>query len=333
MKGAWIIIANIEAKDGQAPEWILLFKEGWNEIEGEGKFLVDRQAYDIVAKNVSRRGNDVVFDYEHQTLKDVKAPASGWLKELRYDDKIGFMAKIDWTEEAAEYIAKNEYRYFSPVFFVSKSNKRVVDVHSVALTNTPKINHLHPLLAKLGANLQEEKDMDFLKKIIAKLGLAEDASEEKVMEAVVVLLDKEPVIKEKEVIAKDVLAALDLKDGDDTSVVVASIHALKQSEKGVVSKDEFDKLQARLQKRDADEIVAKALATGKITPDQIPWASEYAGRDLKGFEVFVTKAPVVMPLHKLPSHKDEVDANVLDEATQTVAKMMDVSAEDIKKYG
>ena len=330
MKGASIIIANIEAKDGKAPEWVLLFKEGWNEIERQGKFLVDRQAYEVLAKYVYQRGNDIVFDYEHQTLKDIKAPAAGWLKELRYDDGVGIMARMEWTDEAAQYITKKEYRYFSPVFFIRKTDKRVISMHSVALTNAPLINHLTPLLAKLGATLEEENDMEFLKKIIAKLGLADDASEDAVIEAVAKLKDKPP--ETKEVIAKDVLDALDLKEESDTSVVVASIHALKQTEKGMVSQVEFEALQKKLVAKDADEIVAKAIAEGKITPDQKEWAGEYAVRDLEGFKTFVAKAPVVIPLKKLPGKEPEADQANIDEATKTVAKMMDVSVEDIKKY-
>jgi phage I-like protein len=331
MKGAWVIIANIEAKDGKAPEWVLLFKEGWNELDGEGKFLVDQKAYDAVAKDITGRGNDIVFDYEHQTLEGTKAPAAGWIKEIRYNDGVGIMARMEWTDEAAAYIVKKEYRYFSPVFAVRKSDKRVTALHSVALTNVPKTNHLTPLLAKLGATLEEENDMDFLKKIIAKLGLADDASEDAVIEAVAKLKDKPP--ETKEVIAKDVLDALDLKEESDASVVVASIHALKQAEKGMVSQAEFDKLQKKLVKKDADEIVAKAIVEGKITPDQKEWATKYAENDLDGFKLFVTKAPVVIPLKKLPGKETEVDQANIDEATKTVAKMMDVSVEDIKKFG
>jgi len=331
MKGRFYIIANIEAKDGKSPEWFLLFKEGWNELDGEGKFFVDRQAYDVMAKNIAGRGNDIVFDYEHQTVQDVKAPASGWIKEIRYDDGVGIMARVEWTEEAGEYIEKNEYRYFSPVFYVREADKRVIDLHSVALTNVPKTNHLTPLLAKLGANLQEETDMDFLKELIAKLGMADDAKEEDVVAEVAKQKDKKP--ETKEVVAKDVLDALDLKDESDTSVVVASIHALKQTEKGMVSQADFAKLQKKLSQRDATEIVAKATAEGKITPDQRDWASEYAERDLDGFKLFVAKAPVVIPLKKLDGKQTEVDQTNLDEATKTVAKMMDVSVEDIKKFG
>lgn len=331
-QNAIAIIAAIDTADGQAPEWVLMFKEGWNEVEGVGEFLVDRKAFDTLSAKLLRRGNDIVIDYEHQTIEGTKAPAAGWWKEIRYEDGRGIVARVDWTDEAAKYIVKQEYRYFSPVFYVRKSDKRVVEVHSVALTNAPKINHLTPLLAKLGENYgKKEEDMkEFLKKLAAKLGLAEDTGEDDVLAEVAKLKDKPP--ETKEVVAKEVLEALELNDGD-TSVVVASIHALRQTTKGVVSREEFAKLQTDLKKRDAEEVVAKAQAKGKITPDQKDWAKDYAERDLEGFKTFIAKAPVVIPVDKLPDTKLVADAGAIDEATKTVAKMMDVSEEDIKKYG
>lgn len=332
------IIAAIETIDGKLPEWFTFFKEGWNELEGEGKFFVDRQSCEAVAGYFNRRGNDIVIDYEHQTVEGGKAPAAGWIKELRYTDGVGIEARGEWTGEAASYIEKGEYRYFSPVFLVRNNDKRVIAVHSVALTNAPKINHLTPILAKLGEDFQKKEDtgMDFLKRLIAKLGLKPEADEDQVVEAVETVVAKNKDLeaakpKEVEVIAKDVLEALDLTEGD-TSTVVASIHALKQSTKGSVSRPEFEKLQKDLRKRDADEIVAKALLEGKVTPDQKDWANEYANRDLDGFKTFVAKAPVVVPVKDLP-HKKNKGGAVIDETVLSVAKMMGNTEDDVKQYG
>ena len=329
---AHLVVAEISAKDGKIPEWIMLFKEGWNEVEGEGKYLVDSKAYEILSAYIARRGIDIVFDYEHQTIKGIKAPAAGWIKEYRYTDGIGIEARVEWSDEAAEYILKKEYRYFSQVFGVRKSDNRMIALHSVALTNTPKTNNLTPILAKLGEDFKKEEGMDLLKKLIKALGLADDASESDVLSAIKKIMNKKPE-KPKEVAAKDVLDALDLKEGSDTSTVVASIHALKQSDKTGVSREEFDKVTKQLADRDAGEVVAKAGAEGKITPDQTKWATEYATRDLEGFKTFVAKAPVVVPVSKLPEKKETTDDIAADETVMAVAKMMDVSAEDIKKYG
>jgi phage I-like protein len=241
------------------------------------------------------------------------------------------MARTEWTDEAAQFVAKREYRYFSPVFLVRQTDKRLVGVHSVALTNAPKTNHLTPILAKLAAgDAQEEANMEFLKQLIAKLGLAGDADETAVLAAVDAVKNKAPVTKE--VVAKDILTALELTGEEDTSTVVASIHALRQQTKTAVSRAEFDRLQSQLALGEAEKVVAKAMVDGKITPDQKDWAMDYAKGNLAGFTTFVAKAPVVIPVAKLPGKKDD-DAAVVNETTLAVAKMMDVSEEDIKQYG
>lgn len=335
-----LIVASLQTT-GAAPDWFLLFKEGWGQLADGQKFLIDQASFEIIAKYFASRGNDLVIDYEHATVDGGKAPASGWIKELKYTDGKGIEAKVAWTEEAAEYVKKGEYRYFSPVFFVRKSDGRVTGVHSVALTNAPKINNLTPILAKLELenNKEGEKTMnELLKKLIAKLKLAVEATEDQVMAAIESIvaknteLEKQVAAKPKEIVAKSITEALELKEGDDASVVVASIHALRQSGKNMVSREEFDKVKKDLLSRDVTEIVAKAQAEGKITPDQETWAKAYAERDLEGFKTFVAKAPVVIPVSKLPEPR-KTDEIIADEAVLTVAKLLGNTQEDIKKFG
>ncbi|MHB1350109.1 MAG: phage protease [Desulfobulbaceae bacterium] len=318
----------IAAGKQELPEWYVMFQDGWNEVEGDGKYLVDAKAWDLVRTGIERRGNEIVFDYEHQTLKGGKAPAAGWCKKWRYTQGVGIEAKVDWTEEAAAYLAKDEYRFFSPVFYVRDGDKRLAGVHSVALTNTPKTNNLKPLLAKLGEQHEQQEDEIMLKKLLAKLALGEDATEEQALAAIDALTGKKT-----EVMPAEVVAALDLKETDGVSVVVASINALKQAPKAMVSKADFDALQAKIAKRDADDAVAAAMTAGKITPDQKEWASDYAARDLAGFQTFVAKAPVVIPVDKLPGGGPDKGDQAPDQVTLQVAKMMGVTAEDIKTYG
>lgn len=328
MKKVYAIIAALGAGGKDLPEWYPIFGDGWSEVEGDGKFLVDEQAWSLVQAALNRRGIEIVFDYEHQTIENTKAPAAGWVKEWRYTPGIGIEAKVEWTEEAAGFLAKNEYRYHSPVFYVRKSDLRLAGIHSVALTNAPKTNQLKPLLAKLGAQSSTEGNMD-RKLLIAKLGLAEDATDDQILAALDKLKTKQ--VAAKEVIPKEVTEALGLEPSD-TSTVVASIHALKQGEKTMVSKADFEALQQKLAKRDAEEAVAAALKAGKITPDQKDWADNYAASDLAGFNTFVAKAPVVVPLGELNKQKTTPDDPALDATTQQVAKMMGVSDEDLKKY-
>jgi len=335
---ATLMVAADRGTDGKLPEWYTIFHDGWVEIEGEGRALVDAEAGREVEAYFKRRGNDVVIDYEHQTMTGQKAPAAGWIKAFRYTQGEGIQARIEWTD-AEQLIAQGGYRYFSPVFFVRKSDSRVVSVHSVALTNAPKINHLTPLLAKLGAEFgEEDASMEFLKKLAAKLGITGDPDEAKVEAALDGIIAKNTQLEAaaktpqvQEVVAKEILTALDLKETDTASTVVASIHAMKQATNGAVSRAEFDALQKELRERDATAIVASATGAGKITPDQKDWAMEYARRDLEGFKTFVSKAPVVIPKESLPRQDKTPDA-VVDDAVLAVAKLMGNTPDDLKKF-
>ncbi|MEE6538225.1 phage protease, partial [Campylobacter jejuni] len=52
------------------------------------------------AKENNLKGFDI--DYEHQSLKNEKAPAAGWIKEL-YLENDALMAKAEFNEEAKKY--------------------------------------------------------------------------------------------------------------------------------------------------------------------------------------------------------------------------------------
>lgn len=322
--------AKISGTGGDVPEWVLLFAEGQGELATGERFHVDRSGFDLMTASLESRGIDLVWDYEHQTLTGDKAPAAGWVKAMRYDDGVGIMAKVDWTEAAANHIKAREYRYFSPVFDVRKSDLRVVGLHSVALTNTPKTNNQQPIVAKHSADAADGGST-MLKKLIAKLGLPEDATEEDVIAKIGELSAKKQ--ERFEVVAKDVLTALDLEEGSDVSTVVATIHAMNQTSKTMVSKTEFDALSKKLLDRDVNEIVAKAMAEGKITPDQKDWATKYATNDMDGFTLFVSKAVPVVPLDKLPGKTKEANSPAGDETTMTIAASMGLSADDVKTYG
>lgn len=325
----------IEIADGKAPEWMLLYKEGINEIDGAAPIIVDRASFNTVIAGLKYKGNDVVIDYEHQTIKGIKAPAAGWIKELKYVDGSGIMARVEWTDEASGYVAKREYRYFSPVSYSGKNDKKLVAIHSVALTNVPRTNNLTPIVAKneLDILLKQEENMDLALKVREALGLAPESTDDEVLAAITAMKKSQTTqTAAKTELPAQVLEALNLKVNDDVSVVVASIHALNQNAKQTVSKAEFDALKSTLDEQNTTAIVASAMAAGKITPDQKEWAVTYAKNDLKGFQIFVAKAPQVIPINKLNIPAQQA-SDVIDDQVLTVAKQMGVSPEDLKKYG
>lgn len=114
----------------------------------------------IVSNFKSSEANEIVADYEHATLYAEKAPASGWIKELRVKDN-SLQAKIEWLDKAKESIKSGEYKYLSPVI-----NPHTIDqvsgddigwsLHSVALTNKPFFEELDEV--KINKNPIQNKE-------------------------------------------------------------------------------------------------------------------------------------------------------------------------------
>jgi len=132
---------------GQAPEWIKVLPLGKVELRDMNKpFEVQPGDLDTVIQKFSAGGVDLVVDYEHQTLKGGRAPAAGWIKELQSRED-GLYARVAWTETAKAYILAGEYRYHSPVLLLDPETRHPLALLHAALTNSPAISHLPPLLA------------------------------------------------------------------------------------------------------------------------------------------------------------------------------------------
>lgn len=137
------------AMPAHAPEWWRLLPAGKIGIVGQNRPLIlDGQSAAMVLKYHATLGRDLVIDYEHQTLSGNQAPAAGWIKQLQWREGDGLWVKTEWTQKAAAYIAKNEYRYYSPVMISRESDSRIVAVINVALTNSPKTRNIHAIAAK-----------------------------------------------------------------------------------------------------------------------------------------------------------------------------------------
>ena len=316
----------------------------------KGDFNVDEESFELIRKQFKDRKLDLVIDYEHQTLSDVQAPAGGWIKEL-YKGEDAIIAKVEWTAKAAEYLKNKEYRYLSPVVLVRKRDQKATAIHSVALTNTPAIDGMFALVNSLDIeDISEGGNIMDLKELAKALGLQETATEEEIKKAVEDAAKAAEKLKEMEekkpedktgeggkpqevaeVVANStILSMLGLKEGAKTEDVAASIMALKTGTPDTQA--ELLALKQRMQERDADEEVQKALKAGKITAEQTGWAKSYALKDMDGFKGFVEKAPVVVPPGKLEL-KDAPAAPGSDEVDVAILKNMGVSMEDVKKYG
>lgn len=295
------------ADDGAAPEWIQLIPGGAVQ-SAKGDFICDPEAMATVIAAFGSLGRRMVIDYEHQTLTGEEAPAAGWLDQLEARDD-GLYGHVEWTERGRSYVASKEYGYLSPVIWVRESDRRVIELHSVALTNDPAIRNMRPLVnSRRGTT---EGDMD-LKAMALALGLSEDASEEDVLAAA----------KRFALTRKGVVAALGLKDDASEADVEAAAQRAAEFQRGMVDVLELKadvspatargkllalrqpgtsgvdvaELKRRLDERDAEDLVQLALTQGKVAPSSVEWARRQAGKDLASFREFLKDAPVVVPV-------------------------------------
>jgi len=318
------------SQPADVPTSFQVFPYGQVRLQGDEPFTVDDAAMNDVIARFEARGIDMVIDYEHQTeggdyaSPDGKAPAAGWVKNLENRGVNGLWVNVEWTETARELLAKREYRYYSPVFFVSKDGRRLVELLRLALTNAPRLDWIRPIVAKNGNPTSRSQDMDLLILLAKKLGLPETSTQEQVLAKLGELQATQPIA------CKEALDALGLAETVSKSELVATIHALKQRPD---YSQEIAALKQKLAIRERDELVAAALKAGKITPAQKEWAETYALNDAEGFKVFVAKAPQVVPTDQLdlvgdPKPKGEIP----DDVQLQINKLCGVKEETWKKY-
>ena len=314
----------------------------------KGDVTVDDESVELIRKQFKDRKLDLVIDYEHQTLADVQAPAGGWIKDI-YKGDDALIAKVEWTPKATEYLKNKEYRYLSPVVMVRKRDQKATALHSVALTNTPAIDGMFPVVNSLTIEDYSEggTTMD-LKEIAKALGLPETATEEEVKKAVEEAGKAAQKIKEMEgkgegstgegadasaeVVANStILKLLELDENAKTEDVAASIMALKTGGDKATAATVLA-LKEKIERKEAEEAVQLALKEGKITAAQTDWAREYALKDADGFKKFMDKAVAVVPQGKMALKDALADNTKTDDVDMAILKNCGISKEDMEKY-
>lgn len=245
---------------------------------------------DKVIKDHKIRGNDPVFDYEHQSLTGGEAPASGWVKAYK-KTKTGLSAIVDWTAKASNYFKNREYRYFSPVLFFDDNN-HPKSIHSIALTNHPAFNNMSALVADDLPQKTEEKNMDNLEKFAKKYGITIEKDKDGKIDELKAFSDigekldgLNKTLKETKAIEAQFLGVHECKTFDDLTGKVKAMCPIADKQQ----------LEARINEIEAEKAVAQAFTDCKLAETQREWANDYAKRDLKAFNDFCASAPKQVP--------------------------------------
>lgn len=173
------------------PDRVLLAP--WGQVEStNGSFIVDEESIALATAAMTEQATDTPIDYEHQTLggsyasPNGRAPAAGWIKQLEAEPGVGLLARIEWTAQAKEMLAAKEYRYLSPVALIRKSDRKMIGLHSAALTNKPAIKGMTPIVnrassAAIDPALSSPEKVEPLIALREELSLPTDADAETVL--------------------------------------------------------------------------------------------------------------------------------------------------------
>lgn len=152
--GFSLVALRTDAPATVAPGRVVVCPLGPVKRRDGGEFIVDFDSVRSIQNSMAEQGVDLVIDYDHQTLggrhrsPNGLAPAAGWINSLYADPQLGLVGTVEWTSEGGQRVANREYRYLSPVVTVREG--RAVQVHSVALTNTPAIADARPIVNSMG---------------------------------------------------------------------------------------------------------------------------------------------------------------------------------------
>jgi phage I-like protein len=317
-----LIFAILKELAGGAPAEFQVLPDGRIEVAGEEPVYCNETAAAEIIAAFRARGNDMVIDYEHQTLADGESPAAGWIKNLVWKGGDGLWAVVEWTKKAKEYLESREYRYFSPVMYLDKQTRMVKVLINVALTNTPAINNLKPLVAKWQQASKTtinrgEKEGNMIEKLKKLLDLAADAAEDKIIEAATLSVNKAKYLETQVaglVACKEVLDALGAKEGTGKEEVVRLVASLRApGDVAVQLSHEVAALKQKLSAMEQTDLVQLALKEGKTSPDELDkWGWDLAMKNPEQFRLIVLSRPVgsVIPVEKIPQKHDQGGAGV-----------------------
>lgn len=247
---------------------------------------VDRQqhctveALQNVVKDWTARGSkEILVDFEHNS--ESSAPnsdtsAAAWVSNVRVDPERGLVGDFKLTDIGAEAISNRRLRFLSVSWFVNRETHEPIRITSIALTNKPNIPVAPVLNKEQPDTLTVEEKENPMDKIKEALGLAPEATEEDVLNAINAMVQKN---KEQE------QAALE-KEAEDFA---------EQNSK----KCNKEVLKAQYL---ANKDVAKALVAG------IPDAPAAVPQQIlnKGAGAAPVKTDLVKELNKLPAGADRI---------------------------
>lgn len=259
---------------------------------------------------------DLAIVYEHQDLysktNGQKVLAAGWCPNtLEWREGKGlYSTGITWTADAQREIARKQYRYISSLFYYDAVTGEVLEIVSVALTNTPGIDGLDALAAL--ARAAHEPATTTTKG-------DEDMPDEKQLAALTAERDG----------LNTKVAAL-TADLDKSAKQVAALTTERDALKTKVDAVEAEKAAAALaaDKAKHADLLQAALTDGRLVPAQKGWAEK---QSLAALTEYLDATNPVAMLTKQADGKGAAGNHGLSDVELAACEKMNVNHEEFAK--
>jgi phage I-like protein len=114
---------------------VQVLPSGPNVIARDGRHFVINNLEAIVAASET----PLLIDRDHESENPFGSTrAVGWITALSIKPK-GLFGAVEWTPEGERDVRARTYRYISPVLLMDSATHEVLQIISVALTNTPAL--------------------------------------------------------------------------------------------------------------------------------------------------------------------------------------------------
>ena len=277
------------------------FKASDGRPQGLQGWRLDAPIAQRLIRRVQGRQTKLVVNYEHAEPVGAPLPAAGWIDPatLAYQPGTGLTAQVDWLPKAHDMLASGEYAYLSPVIRYDGKTGEVLDLLLAGLTNTPALDVLPALSARLGLCLTDddppppssspdpETPMIDLAKLRQALSLAADA-------------DDTAILARADALSAQV-AALTSQVSDQTAKLSALETAKTPDPTQYVPKAVYDEALAQLtatsqanETAELSRLIEDGLSSGRITgPAHADWLK---GQGIAALRAYLAEAPAVAAL-------------------------------------
>lgn len=297
-------------------------------------------------------GMPLPIDYEHQSLtaadKHEPTPAAGWINELVPMDDGTLWGRVEWTDQAREFIAAREYRYLSPVFSFNTKTSEVVQMLGAGLTNNPNL-YLTAFNSRGDSYTDETTTIENiamtqeqLNALLAALGLPEGTAPEALAAHAAGLVEQLATAATTTAaqaeqletsantlttaqadlaLAANAMATLQADLATSQNALQAATDlATAANARAEAAESALAALQADQLAKSINAAVQAAVSAGKITPAQVEFATTLATADLAAFSRFVETAAPVLGAAPATADAVAVSANGLTDEQRQICK-------------